>query len=303
MITALPALALLLAPPVAETALRALAEQDALVARVGHRLATVNAARCSRRMSASGMVLHGLEQYGGGQASTAASLFSLGDAPGVLAVVPGSPADMAGVKSGDAILAVNGMATPEVRMGGKPFDRMGAMLDAMESALAAGPAVLDIARGQERLKLRFAGAQACATRFQVDPSPRLNARADGKYVEITTGLMTTVANEDELAAVLAHELAHNILDHRAVLNEQGISRGLLGRVGRNARRIRETEIAADRFSLLLMRDAGYRMAAAPEFWEHFEKRHGHGILADATHLNGRHRVDMLRAEIAAIDAQ
>jgi hypothetical protein len=295
------ALALLLAAPSAEASLKALAEQDALVARVGHRLVTANAERCSRRISASGMVLHGLEQYGGGQASTAASLFSLGDAPGVLAVVPGSPADMVGVKPGDAILAVNGIATPEVRMGGKPFDRMGAMFDAVEAALAIGPAVLDIARGRERLKLRFAGAPACATRFQVDPSSRLNARADGKYIEITTGLMTIFANEDELAALLAHELAHNILDHRTVLNAQGVSRGLLGRVGRNARRIRETEIAADRFSLLLMRHAGYRMAAAPEFWERFEKHHGWGIFTDATHLNGRRRVDMLRAEIASIE--
>jgi predicted Zn-dependent protease len=109
--------------------------------------------------------------------------------------------------------------------------------------------------------------------------------------------------DDELAAILAHELAHNILGHRAVLDAQGVSRGLFGRIGKNAAKIRETEIAADRLSLTLMRDAGYRMAAAPEFWARFEKKHGSGIFADATHLNGRRRVDMLNAEIARIDGR
>jgi len=297
------ALAMMLATPDVEAELAALRAQDELVARVGYRLATTNAARCPRQMPASGLLLHGLEQYGADYTARARSFFGLGDAPGVLAVIPGSPAAAADIRAGDALIAINGVAVEGVRAGGKPFDRMAIMLDQMEAALAAGPVALTLERGGERLTARFTGLPACATRYQVKPSPKLNAAADGRYVEVNAGFLGEFANEDELAAIVAHELAHNILDHRAVLDAQGVSRGLFGRIGKNAAKIRATEIEADRFSLLLLRGAGYRMTAASEFWQRFEKTHGYGIFADATHLNGRRRVEMLNAEIARIEAQ
>jgi hypothetical protein len=296
-------LAMLLAAPDVDAGLAALRAQDELVARVGYRLSTANAARCTRQMPASGLLLHGLEQYGAGYAARAKSFFALGDAPGVLGVIAGSPAATAGIRARDALIAINGQPVEDVRIGGKPFDRMAAVLDQMEAALAAGPVTLALDRAGERLTVGFTGVPACATRYQVKPSSKLNAAADGRYVEINAGFLGTFANEDELAAIVAHELAHNILGHRDLLDAQGVSRGLFGRFGKNAAKIRATEIEADRFSLILMRGAGYRMAAAAEFWQHFEKKHGNGVFADATHLNGRRRVDMLNAEIARVEAQ
>jgi len=297
------ALAMMLAAPDIGVELAALREQDELVARVGYRLSTANASRCARQIPASGLLFHGLEQYGADYAAHAKAFFSLGDAPGVLGVIAGSPAAKAGIRAGDALIAINGRPVEQVRIGGKPFDRMAAVLDQMEAALAAGPVVLTLDRAGESVTAGFTGIPACATRYQVKPSTKLNAAADGRYVEVNAGFLATFANEDELAAIVAHELAHNILRHREKLDAQGVSRGLFGRFGKNAAKIRATEIEADRFSLILMRDAGYRMDAAAEFWQHFEKKHGNGIFADATHLNGRRRVDMLKEEIARIGAQ
>jgi len=48
----------------------------------------------------------------------------------------------------------------------------------------------------------------------LDEPERVNAYAvPGGFIFITTGLIAKAANEDELAAVLAHEVSHIVLDH------------------------------------------------------------------------------------------
>ena len=264
--------------------------QDVRVAKIGHDLVTANAGRCARRAPATGLLLGTPEA---------------GRYPGVVAVLPGSPAAGVDIAPDDIIQSIGGTAMP---MLGDPAFKdasawMRAVHDRLDTGLAAGAAVLAIRRGERTLSVELAGMPACATRFVISNTRALNAGADGQYVRISQSMFAEFRSDDDLAAILAHELEHNILDHRAVLDAQGVSRGLFGRIGRNAAKIRETEIAADRLSLTLMRDAGYRMAAAPEFWARFEKKHGSGIFADATHLNGRRRVDMLNAEIARIDGR
>jgi len=302
--------ALLLAPPAhaapaaaQRDTLEALRAVDVAVARVGHRLAVANRARCDLIRPATGLLLHGIEQYGGAYRTAAAQVFALGDAPGVAAVLPGSAAERAGVHTGDAIVAINDAATATTDIsGGKgDFDRMARVLDQLEAALASGPVKLGITRGAERLSLRLGGEPACASRFQVLSAPGLSASADGQYVQVTSAMAAYFANEDEMAAILAHELAHNILRHRERLDAQGVARGLFGKFGKDAARVRETEIEADRLSLKLLADAGYRLQAAPEFWRRFGREHGFGIFSDATHLRWKPRVALLEAEIAALD--
>lgn len=264
--------------------------QDVRVAKIGYDLVTANVQHCVRRVPATGLLL--------GMHVGAAY-------PSVVAVLPGSPAARAGIAPDDLILSIDGAATP-VRDDPTYKDAFGWMrgvLDQFEGAVSRGTATLVIARGQGRVSIDLAGVPACATRFVVSDTKGLNAGADGQYVRISQGMFAEFGNDDELAAIVAHELAHNILGHRAILDAQGVSRGLFGRFGKNAAKIRATEIEADRLSLVLMRGAGYRMAASPEFWARFEKKHGYGIFADATHLNGRRRVEMLNAEIARIEAQ
>lgn len=298
---AMAAVVMMVAPAQAEVSpLQSLRELDMATARIGYRIATANTALCERQQPASGLLLHGLEQYGGGDAEAARRLFALGVSPGVLGVVPGSPADRAGVKANDALIAVNGVAPEEPRMGGKPFDRMAAVLDAVETAFARGPVTLTLSRNGQTVTAQVTGAPACASRFQVDVSKTLNAAADGQYVQVSAGFIASFANEDEFAAIVAHELAHNILGHRARLDAQGVSRGMLGQFGKNAARIRETEIEADRLSIRLLANAGYRPEAAAEFWRRFGPRHDAGIFSASTHLRWRKRAALLEEEVAAL---
>ena len=297
------------ADPEVRRSLEALSHLDAMTAQVGYRIVTANAALCERQMPASGMLLHGIEQYGAEFRATAAEMFSLGTAPGVALVLGGSPAAKAGVQPGDALIAINGEAMPGTGPeGGKgaargDFDRMAVVFDQMEAALKKGPVTLSLMRKGEPVEVRFSGAPACESRFQVLPDNALNAAADGRYVQISTAFIPYFKNEDEFAAILAHEVAHNILRHRDRLDEQKVPSGILRKFGKNAARIRATEIEADVFSLKLLANAGYRLEAAPEFWRRFGPEHGYGIFSDATHLRWKKRVELLEGEIAELRAQ
>lgn len=115
----------------------------------------------------------------------------------------------------------------------------------------------------------------------------------GGKVFVYTGLMPLAANDDELAVVLSHEIAHTILRHGAermsMQTLQQIGGGLLGLVigtqapeysnlfnqaynfGSNVGVMlpfsRSHELEADKAGILLMQKAGYNPKAAISFWE------------------------------------
>lgn len=275
-------------------AMRAL---DGRVATIGHRLATANLALCADQNWLAGLTLHDLAQYGAGYRSSAIRAFGLDAGPAVLALAAGGPAEQAGMRLDDIILDIEGEAPPQSELpAGPSFARMEPILALLDRALADGVATFAVRRAGTTLSVRVRADRGCTTRFQLIPSGRLNALADGRYVQVTTAIGNYVVDDDELAAVLAHELAHNILRHRARLDAAGVQRGLLGNFGRNAQLIRETESEADRLSIYLLDRAGYDPEAAVRFWERFGRR-GLNFIGSPTHGNWRTRVAALRVEI------
>ena len=283
-----------------EAALTGLRALDRRVATIGHRLATGNRAFCAERQWLAGIALHDLTQYGADFRPAAIRAFGLDAGPAVLAVAAGSPAERDGLRQDDGILAIDGAPPPRGEPGPNGnFELMERILDQLERALADGAATFAVRRGDAPVTVAVRAEQGCATRFQLIPSPRLNAYADGRYVQVTTAIGDYVAADDELAAVLAHEFAHNLLRHRARLDAAGVSRGFLSNFGRNARLIRETEAEADRLSIHLLEHAGYDPAAAVRLWSRFGRR-GLNIFGSPTHGNWRTRVGAMEAEIAAL---
>lgn len=285
-----------------EQSLVAMRALDQRVATIGHRLAVANLDLCPQRMNLSGFAVHDLSQYGADFRAAAIAAFGLDSGPGVLALVPRGPAEQGGLRLDDILLSVDGRGlAPAAPSQSRTFDRMAEILDLLEAAFADGWAEIDVRRGGARLSLRVPSEPGCATRFQLIPSRRLNAQADGRYVQITTAIADYVADDGELAAVIAHEFAHNILGHRVRLDQARVSRGFFGNFGRNATRIRETEAEADRFSVYLLDRAGYDPQAAVRFWERFGRR-GLNFLGSPTHPNWQRRIEMMQTEIAAIRA-
>lgn len=286
------------APADDEAALKDLLALDLRVATIGARLAT--GGLCDGRLSNPGIVVQDISQYAPALRPAARRALRLGDTPTVVAVVPGSAAERAGLMAGDVIVALIGTDAPEPPKG-KSFTRVAATEALIEAGLAQGNLVIGVRRAGALRTFEVPSVTGCASRFQLQPGTKLNASADGTYVQVSGALVEFATRDDELALILAHELAHNILGHKAKLDAAGVSRGLFAGMGRNGARIRETEAEADRLALYLMARAGYDITIAPAFWERFGRK-ADPILSDGTHAGWRARAAAAEREIARIEA-
>lgn len=271
---------------------RALQADDAHLQAIGWRLASANAPWCRILQSGTGISLHALSQYGNRDAAIAA--FGPGDHPAIQSIVKGSPADQAGLRANDRLFSINATSlAPVTGNGDKPLDLV---LNTLESALQDGPVTVIAGAERPGASHLLTGQTLCASRFRVLTGGQTGGDADGVHVSITAKLMAFAANDDELAAAVAHELAHNLLDHQSRLDAAGRSTGPLGQFGKSARVIRASEIEADALSLWLLANAGYDLERALLFWERFGREKGGGLLAAPTHPGWKKRLAMLQAE-------
>jgi beta-barrel assembly-enhancing protease len=268
-------------------AYRALVQQDLRLATIGYRLASANAPFCARRERNPGLVIHDEQQYPSRDTARAAFLFRLPVA--VSAVVPGGAADRAGIKAGFALVALN-----DVPFGWHSETRNRqnvARLETVQRALrhamivsATTQVTFATESGREIFTLN--PELICASRFWVDARPAIDAGADGDGVRVTAGLMEFASDDQEMAAAVAHELAHNLLDHRQQIKGNQSTKAVLA-----------TEIEADRLSVWLMANAGYEPKAALRFIERYGRRTGLGIFSAGTHLRWKNRVKVMQSEI------
>jgi beta-barrel assembly-enhancing protease len=269
-------------------AYRALAEQDLRLATVGYKLASANAQFCQRKTRNPAMVLHDVAQYP--DMKTAFAAFAFPEPIAVAAVVTGGPADMAGVKAGDGLAAIGDESmdlSDEVEQGPTSKRITDAKKRLALALVQAGSVQLQLVRGISPKIVKLNPPLVCASEFWVDTRSTLDAGADGDGVRITEGFMIFTSNDDaELAAVVAHELAHNLLGHRQQLKSNGGTKSVLA-----------TEIEADRLSVWLMANAGYEPKAALRFTERHGRKYGLGIFSDGTHLRWKNRNKVMQAEI------
>lgn len=278
----------------------ALAATEARVATIGFRLTTANAAWCPVRQPQFGWIWGDPRLYAADRRTEALAAYGAVDQlhPYIAALAPHSPAASAGMKVGTPVTAIADAPVPD-GIGDHPFAR----ITAIEGSMAALPVDTAIALhvGAGRI-VSLTPVAGCVSDFRVEANERPAAVADGRMVLVNQGLADFAADDAELAAAIAHELAHNILRHRARLDAAGVDRGLGKQFGRNARLFKQTEVEADRLSAWLLAGAGYDPAAAARFWTRFGQRGGRPLFQAGTHPRWRDRVASIEAEVAAIAA-
>lgn len=302
------ALVLVLAPvPVAAqqdaaATFAALRDVDGRMAAIAYRLTTGNAALCRRLAPTPGWAIHALGQYDPALREQARRSFGFETPIAVEAVVPGSPAAAAGVRPGDSIVSVDGVTLDGAAPG---KDTNSAARDAAVEAIAGLPAAQPLAvtllRDGHSRTMRIAASPGCRSAFEVVLGPKMEASADGRIVQIGVRFFERYT-DDEVAVVVAHELAHNILRHRERLDAAGVKRGLLAEVGRNGRLFRLTEDQADLLGMYLLRNAGYDPQVAVRFWRAHGGDVDGGLFRSRTHPSSAARAKALEAEIARIPA-
>jgi hypothetical protein len=281
--------------------------EDLRVASITYRLALEGAGYCSDPFPLTGLVLHHLPEYEADDRPSQVQRHRLDRGPGVLAVVADSPAARAGLAPGDVVLSINGRPLPDPREMASEFEArvyrnwIGRTEALLEEELRKGPAELTVLRGDAEQALSLAPQPGCAIRARLARSDQRNAYADGRNVVITTKLLEFVPSDDELAFVIGHEAAHNLLDHKTLLDEQKVPTGILKSFGKNASRIRATEEEADRFGARLAWTAGFDPAAALSFWQRYYAKHDPPFQIFRTHPSLKARTRLMRETIAALE--
>jgi hypothetical protein len=279
----------------------AVRQVDARLAGIAQRLVTANAPICPEATPAPGLVLHAIDQYEPAYRPGARAAFGFAAPVAVETVVPGSAADRAGVRANDALVAVAGRRLDANEASATSSAHRDAAQTLMEAQPAAQPLSLTLLRDRRERAVTIAPSPGCRSRFELVLGPGLIADADGQVVRIGVRFFA-LYSDDQVAAVVAHELAHDILRHRARLDAAHVDRGLLGEVGRNQRLIRRTEDEADRLSIHLLRNAGYDAQIAIQFWGEEAPKIDGGVFRSRTHAGGRSRAKAMAAELAAIPA-
>ncbi len=165
-------------------------------------------------------------------------------------------------------------------------------------------------------------AQWRSTRWEtalfVDPEPNAFALPGGK-VGVNTGIFTVARNQDELAAVLGHEIGHVVSHHHderitRQMNAQigvsllgallGSGYGQLGSEGAGVyllRNTREQEAEADVVGQRLMADAGFDPSKAVDLWQNMMAAGGaRQPQWLSTHPDPENRIRTLRNDAPAL---
>jgi hypothetical protein len=286
--TAIGALAISSSLSAAPMSLRAFAEQQMRVATIGYRLIAANANSCGQPQMLTGMVLHDLSQYDPGVRASVSRAFSLGSGFGIIEVVPGSAAERAGLRIDDEILALDGMSVEDpvtVARSGKSYHRMERFAAILQNSLQKGATEILVRRNGAAMRVMLHGERGCGGELSLLNSNEQNAWSDGNHVAVTTGMMRLARSDDELAFVVAHEMAHILLGH---------SHSSRAQIFGGARR---SEIDADQMAVRLMTYAGYQPESGISFLETARRRFWWSFSLDHPGFGSR-----IRAVTAAISA-
>lgn len=275
-------------------------EEDARVATIAWRLARAGVAHCPAPAPLTGLVLQHLSQFEVADRPGMIAALGLDRGPAMIAVVPGSPADRAGLRPGDVLLAVDDVPLPRDAAAAAPFDAARARLRAdtiLDRIAQDGTHRLTLLReGREQI-VTLTPLPGCPSRVHLARSNQRNAYADGTHVFLTTGLFARLRNDDERAFVIAHEMAHNILGHATLMRSGVVKRGLGRTLGHSGAVLRGTERDADTLAARLMLAAGYDPVAGAQMLRRLDT--DLGIALFAAHDGAGTRIAAIRALVDA----
>ncbi len=273
--------------------------QDLRLAATIYRLAVANRRLCGNVMPATGLVLHGRDQYSAEVRAAAGASLQFETAVAVAGIVPDSPADDAGLRENDSIVTISGIPVQPIAA---QTGRTSAPRDQAEKLLASLPPtqLIDIAylRAGTRGAARLMPVAACRVRSEILSGNAVAGQTDGDIMQFGDRVLKGL-DAQGLAALAAHELAHVILEHRRRLEAMRVHTGLLGEFGSSRRTRRHAEIEADRLSVHLLTNAGMDPNLLLEFWQGPGRTIAPDLFRSRAYPSRKERMAIIESEILA----
>ena len=234
----------------------ALRVQMLRLAEVDWRLRLAATPRCPRAASGIGVTIDHAAAYRPADRALLARTLQMGEMPQIAAVAPDSPADRAGLRSGDELLAIGDVRVAEtLAQTADPALFAEDVMDRLADLPEGRPVSLVVRRGRASLRKSVVPVAICASRTMLETRGSLEAHSDSHDIAVTSALVDFTANDDELALILGHELAHVILE---------------AAVDAPPAESLAAEQQADLLGAAIAHCAGYDMARAAAFWPRFE---------------------------------
>jgi hypothetical protein len=230
----------------------------------------------------------------------------------VTRVYEDTPAQAAGLRKGDRILMVNGA---KIEPGKKCYDTY---LERLDAALKHGRSVsFWIERDGAPRLVEAAPAQRCGYPVIMDDTDVINALATGDMVIVNKGLLRFTETDAEVALIVGHELAHNVMEHglKGSGNQMigaaidGIIAGITGVYSNaftNAGAMaysQEFEQEADYVGIYFMERGGYDSTGVPKFWRRMGANNPYSIGHASSHPTSASRTVFLEECVKEIKAK
>ena len=187
----------------------------------------------------------------------------------VMQILDGSGAMRAGLARGDILQSLQDIAMPQGPQAETEAARL--LAPALKNLTEIRVTVL---RQGQTLNLQVPLTLACAFAIDIGHSPNANAYSDGKRILLTRGLLEQLQADDEIAAIIAREIAHNVLQHARQLQQTATLSGVIDSLlplkpepssytgsGGIKPLPEKMDQEADRLALFMLARAGYDTAA------------------------------------------
>lgn len=220
----------------------------------------------------------------------------------IVRVFENTPAHEGGLLAGDVILMMNGK---KVETGKGSYD----LFFAEFRTLVREGKTLELwieRKGQQQM-VTIEPRKLCDYPVLIMEESLVNAYADGETIQVTVGMMNYVESDEELALVVGHELAHNVMGHMAKKNGNRalgavvdiLLAGLTGYSSNTFANLAgmaystDFEHEADYVGLYFMERAGYDGSDVAGFWRRMGADNPYAIMHETTHPTSAKRYLML----------
>lgn len=277
------------AVPERQDPFRTLVAQQERLYRVAAPLLTKNIALCkANARNLLGFSAKNKYSYPTEYRETAQKSLGLDEQLQITQVLADSGAALMGLQAGDKLLSVNNKPFPQ----GPNAERQAAEI--LMPFVSNQPSIkLTITHDGKNILRSIPLTRACAFAVELGNLDNLNAYADGRRILITRGMLNFVQSDDELAYVLAKEIAHNTLNHAKKQKMNATIGGVIdnliasqpdldslnGTAGIKPYPL-TMDTSADSLALYMVARAGYNVENLIPFWQRLASQY------PATVLNG-----------------